>query len=157
MGRVPFLDTEFGAISESSVCADYIEAAYPQNPMLPSDAFGAAKVREIVSHMELDLELVARVLHIEALWGGKLSDNVKERQRTLLLKGIAAFAKLVTIKADGFIYGDRFTLADCAALVHLPLVGLTSKLIYGEDLLLANPATAAYKDYCKKFVEDNLY
>lgn len=148
MGKVPFLDTPEGAISESIACAEYIEQAYPAHPLLPKDAFAAGKVRELIVHMDLHLELVARVLHSEALWGGKVSDGVKERQRKLLDQGIASFAKIA--KFSPFVAGDTFTLADCAAAVHLPLVGMTTKIIYGEDLLAkATP----YKDYLKHLAE----
>jgi len=148
MGKVPFLDTPGGAISESIACAEYIEQAYPEHPLLPNDAFAAGKVRELIVHMDLHLELVARVLHLEALWGGKVSDGVKERQRKLLDQGIASFAKIA--KFSPYVAGDTFTLADCAAAVHLPLVGMTTKIIYGEDLLAkATP----YKDYLKHLAE----
>jgi glutathione S-transferase len=147
MGKVPYLLTPQGAVSESVACAEYIEAAHPQPALLPENAFMAAKVRELVQHIELDLELVARVLHPEALWGGKLSDGVKERQRGLLLKGAGALARLVDLNdlaTRPYLVGNAFSLADCAALVHLPLVGMTCKIIYGEDLL----ATALpYKAY----------
>lgn len=148
MGKVPFLDTPQGAISESMACAEYIEAAYPEHPLLPADAFAAGKVRELVVHMDLHLELVARVLHVEALWGGKVSDNVKERQRKLLEQGIASFSKIA--KFAPFVAGDTFTIADCSAAAHLPLVGLTTKIIYGEDLLAA---AVPYKDYIKRLNE----
>jgi len=148
MGKVPFLDTPEGAITESSVCADYIEAVYPQNPMLPKDAYAAAKVREFITHLELDLELVARVLHMEAFWGGKVSDAVKERQRKLLVKGITALAP--SMKFSPFVLGDTFTLADCAAYAHLGVIGQTCKIIYGEDLLAA---AVPYKDYLKRMTE----
>ena len=32
---------------------------------------------------------------------------------------------------------DSFTQADCAAFVSLPLVGLASRIVLGEDLLAA--------------------
>ena len=38
-----------------------------------------------------------------------------------------------------------FTLADCAAGVHLPLVSMATKAIYGEDMLAAYPV----RDYMK--------
>ena len=148
MGKVPFLDTPQGAISESIACAEYIEDAYPEHPLLPKDPFQAAKVRELIVHMDLHLELVARALHMEALWGGKVSDSVKERQKKLLDQGIASFTKLA--KFAPLVAGDTFTLADCAAAVHLPLVGMVCKIIYGEDFL----ATAVpYKDYIKSLNE----
>src|SRR4051812_26657792 len=66
LGKVPFLETEHGTLCESQVLMDYIEAAYPQKPLIPSDPFAAAKVRELITFMELHLELVARELYAEA-------------------------------------------------------------------------------------------
>ena len=143
MGKVPFLDTPHGCISESLVCAEYIEAVYPQFPLLPADPFAAAKVRELVVYLELHLELVARELYAEAFFGGKVSDETKARVRKLLARGAAGFAKLA--KFSPFVGGDSFTLADCAAVVHLPIVSGASKLIYGEDLLAGLPI----KDYLR--------
>lgn len=137
MGKVPFLDTPQGPISESSACAEYIEAVYPQNPLLPTDPYAAAKVREIILYSELHLELVARNLYPEAFFGGKVSDSLKERTRKLLERGVHGFAKLARFAP--FVAGPEFTLADCAAVAHLPLVSSASKIIYGEDLLAELP------------------
>ena len=147
MGKVPFLDTPQGPISESSACAEYIEQAYGQHPLLPGDPHSAAKVRELIIYMELHIELVARELYVEAFFGGKVSDEQKERVRKLLVKGAAALARLV--RFSPFIAGDQFTLADCAAIVHLPLAASASKIIYGEDLLAALPV----RDYIKAMGE----
>jgi glutathione S-transferase len=147
MGKVPFLDTSEGSISESMACAEYIETVYPQNNLLPSDPFRAAKVRELVIHCELHIELVARQLYPEAFFGGKVSEATKERVYTLLVKGISSFAKLTKFKP--FIAGPQFTLADCAAIVHLPLIASVGKLIYGEDLFAALPV----KDYLRAMAE----
>jgi glutathione S-transferase len=147
LGKVPFLDTRDGPISESMACAEYIEAAYPQSKLLPADPYAAAKVRELILFSELHLELVARQLYPEAFFGDKVSDGTKERAHQLLLKGIAGFAKLA--RFTPFIAGPQFTLADCAAVVHLPLVSGASKIIYGEDLLAALPV----KDYLRAMGE----
>ena len=143
MGKVPFLDTPVGPISESVACAEYIESAYAQNPLLPADPYAAAKVRELIIYMELHLELVARELYPQAFFGGQISDGTKERARKLLLRGVAGFATLV--KFSPFVAGPQFTLADCAAIVHLPIVSSASKIIYGEDLLASLPV----RDYIK--------
>jgi glutathione S-transferase len=37
------------------------------------------------------------------------------------------------------VAGAQFTMADCAALVHLPLISSTTKKIYGEDVLADLP------------------
>ena len=47
LAKVPFLRTEQGSLCESQVMVDYLEAAYPAHPLVPTDAFAAAKVREL--------------------------------------------------------------------------------------------------------------
>ena len=137
LGKVPFLQTEHGTLCESQVIMEYIESAYPEKPLLPADPFGAAKVRELVTFMELHLELVARELYAEAFFGGKVSDEVKARTKKLLSRNAKAFAKLA--KFSPYVAGAEFTMADCAGMVHLPLVSITSKRIYGEDVLADLP------------------
>ena len=137
LGKVPYLKTDAGALSESTVILEYIEDAYPAHPLMPADAFGKAKVREILRYLELHLELVARNLYGEAFFGGKVSDTAKEKTGEQLTKNVAAFAQLA--KFSPFIAGDTFTLADCAAAVHLPLVSSATKIIYGRDFLADLP------------------
>jgi len=47
-------------------------------------------------------------------------------------------------KFDPFIAGAEFSLADCAAAVHLPVVTLATKLTYGRDFLEELPTAKAY-------------
>ena len=147
LGKVPYLKTDAGALSESTVILEYLEDAYPQVPLMPKDAFEAAKVRELVRYMELHLELVARNLYPEAFFGGKVSDSAKEKIAPQLEKHVAAFNQLA--KYAPYIAGDQFTLADCAAAVHLPLVTSATKIIYGRDFLADTPA----REYLKKLGE----
>ncbi len=147
LGKVPFMETEHGRLCESQVLMDYIEHAYPEKPLLPADPFAAAKVRELIAYMELHLELVARELYAEAFFGGKVSDEVKTRTHKLLTRNAKAFAQLA--KFEPYIAGAEFTMADCAALVHLPLVSMASKRIYDEDVLAAYPV----REYAKMLGE----
>ena len=147
LGKVPYLMTEQGAISESTVLLEYIEDQFPAQPLMPTDAFQKAKVRELLRYIELHLELVARNLYPEAFFGGKVSDSAKEKTGQQLEKNVTAFAQLV--KFSPFIAGDQFTLADCAAVVHLPLVSSASKIIYGRDCLADLPVG----DYLKRLGE----
>ncbi|HEY0441904.1 MAG TPA: hypothetical protein VGD36_17700, partial [Xanthobacteraceae bacterium] len=43
--------------------------------------------------------------------------------------------------------GDTFTMADCSAFTSLPVVGMATKAVYGEDLLQA--AGVDHKAYTK--------
>lgn len=147
LGKVPYLKTDEGTLCESTVMLEYIEAMYPEQPLLPADPFAAAKVRELLRYLELHLELVARNLYPEAFFGGKISDAAKEKTGRQLEKNIAAFAKLA--KFSPFIAGDSFTLADVAAAVHLPLVSGATRIIYGRDYLADLPV----RDYLKRLGE----
>jgi len=40
--------------------------------------------------------------------------------------------------------GGELTLAECAAFVHLPLVSLTTKLAFGQDMLESMPQVKPY-------------
>ena len=147
LGKVPYLRTDQGTLCESSAISEYIEAAYPQVRLLPAEPFAAAKVRELVIYLELHLELVARNLYPEAFFGGKVSDGLKEKIAKQLTQNIAAFAKLARFDTP-FIAGEQFTLADCAAITHLPVLGSATKVIYGRDSL-AEQLPAA-RDYLKR-------
>lgn len=147
LGKVPYLLTPEGPISESTVILEYLEARHPQHPLLPADPWGAAKVRELLRHIELHLELVARNLYPQAFFGGQVSDGLKSKLRPLLDKHIAGFAQLA--RFSPYVAGEAFSLADCAAIAHLPLVASCSKIIYGEDLLAGLPV----KDYLKRMGE----
>ena len=148
MGKVPFLETPQGCLTESMVIAEYIEQAYPQHPLLPSDPMQAAKLRELIMYLELHIELVVRELYAQAFFGGQVSEGTKERVRRNLNKGLAAFAKLA--KFSPYVGGEHMSLADCAAAVHLPIAVNACKLVLGEDLLADLPVKA----YGQKMAEN---
>ncbi len=135
LGKVPFIRTGQGALCESQVILDYLESVYPQVPLLPDDAWGRAKVHELITFIELHLELVARELYKQAFFGGSVSEETQERVRKQLVKNIAGFKRLARFAP--YVAGERFTQADCAAWVSLPLVAMASKIVLGEDLLAA--------------------
>ena len=147
LGKVPYLLTPEGPLCESAVIADYIEAAYPTPALVPAQAFAAAKVRELITFMELHLELVARNLYPQAFFGGTVSEAAREKVGIQLEKNIAAFAKLASFAP--YVAGDSFSMADCAAIVHLPLVSSATKAIYGRDYLAELPV----RDYLARMAE----
>ncbi len=149
LGKIPFIRTEHGGLCESQAILDYLEAAYPEPPLLPADPWRRAKVRELTVFIDLHLELVARELYPKAFFGGSISDANAARVRKLLEKNLAGFKRLASFSP--YVAGDSFTQADCAAWVSLPLVSMATKLVYGEDLLVA--AGIDWKPYSKLIAE----
>ncbi len=143
LGKIPYFEIGDQVLVESQTLVEYLEDAYPQKPLLPADPLAAAKVRELTQFIELHLELVARELFPAAFFGGQVSDETKLRVQKTLKRNVAGFAKLA--KFAPYIAGEEFTLADCAALYHLPMVGSATKIIYGEDMLADLPV----RDYVK--------
>jgi glutathione S-transferase len=136
LGKIPFITTGQGALCESQPLLEWIEDSWPQPPLLPAEAFAAAKVRELTTFIDWHLEIVARQLYGPAFFGAApLSEANAAHIRKQLLAHIAAFKRLA--KFAPYVAGDSFTQADCSAFNHLPLVALATKLVFGEDLLAA--------------------
>jgi glutathione S-transferase len=146
LGKIPFLTTEQGTLCESQVILEYLEAVQPTPPLLPADPFAAAKVRELVTFLDWHLEMAARQLYPAAFFGAApLSESNAARIRREIEQKIAGFRKLA--KFAPYVAGDSFTMADCSAFANLPLVGMATKAVYGDDLLAS--AGVDYKPYVK--------
>jgi glutathione S-transferase len=146
LGKIPFLVTEQGPLCESQAILDYLEARWPKPALLPADPYAAAKVRELTTFVDWHLEIAARQLYGCAFFGAPpLSEGKREAIRKQLETQIAAFKRLA--KFSPYVAGDSFTQADCSAFSSLAIVGMATKAVYGEDLLLA--AGIDYKPYMK--------
>jgi glutathione S-transferase len=145
LGKVPYLRTEAGDLCESEVIVEYLAACHPDKPIFPADPFKAAKVRELVTFVDLHIELCARDLYKEAFFGGTVTDATKGRVEKRLTHAIGGFKRLA--KVAPYLAGDEFSVADIAAFVSLPLVGMATNTIYGRDFLL--DAGIDWKGYVK--------
>ncbi|MBA1363763.1 glutathione S-transferase [Burkholderia gladioli] len=144
-GKVPFLRTEHGALSESQAIVEYLAARYPEKGLFPADPFEAAKVREITVFVELYLEWVARSLYGQAFFGGTASEETQRRVEKRLVGALAAFRKMTRFAP--YVLGETYGMADVAVYIHLPIVGLATKAVYGRDLVVE--AGIDWKAYSK--------
>ena len=142
MGKVPYLEVDGTRLRESGVILEYLEDAYPQKPLLPRDPLQRARVRELVTFIELHNELVVRRLYGGLFFGGSFSEETKAAVETDIAKGVRALKAVATF--DPFIAGKDLTVADCAAFVHLPIVTLVTKLAFGRDFLEDIPQMKPY-------------
>jgi glutathione S-transferase len=133
MGKIPFIETEQGGLSESQAVLEYLEERYPDHPLYPRDLFQRAKCRELIQHLELNSEWVARRLYKESFFGGSVSEETKREAKERLAVGLNAVASLSSFSP--FILGSSFTAADCVAYVHFFMINQTTLKCYGKDML----------------------
>jgi glutathione S-transferase len=133
MGKVPCLETDEGFISETNVIFEYLEDLGQGAALLPASAYDKAKVRELVKEIELYIELPARTCFAEAFFGGTVSDEVKEKAKASLIKGVEALQR--NGKFSPYVAGDSFTYADIMFMYSVNLAGAASKRVLGMNLL----------------------
>lgn len=133
LGKIPFVMTGEGSLSETQPILEYLEDRYPDMPLYPAEPFARAKCRELMQHLELNSEWVARRLYKEAIFGGRVSDETKTEAHERLCAGLVAVARLSCFAP--FILGASLTAADCAAYMHFVMIRHVTLAIYHEDLL----------------------
>tara|TARA_R110002110_G_scaffold179478_1_gene384953 strand:+ start:1054 stop:1674 length:621 start_codon:yes stop_codon:yes gene_type:complete len=133
MGKVPYIETDQGFISETDVIFDYLEDLGQGPKLMPDGAFERAKVRELIKEIELYIELPARTCFAEAFFGGEVSDETKDKAKADLAKGIACLRR--NGQFSPYVAGDAFTYADIMLMYSLGLAGSCAKRVLGTDLL----------------------
>jgi glutathione S-transferase len=133
LGKIPFIETENGCLSESQAILEYLEDAYPEKPMYPVDVFSKARCRELIQHLELNIELHARRLYKEAFFGGLVSDDVKSEVSERLNIGLNGLGRLT--KFSPYIAGEQFSVVDCVAWLHFFMVSISTQKVLGEDMV----------------------
>ena len=123
LGKIPFVETEHGGLSESQVILEYLEERYPQKPMYPTEVFARAKCRELIQYLD-NLEWVARRLYKQSFFVGAVSEETKREANDRLAAGLEAVARLSLFSP--YILGTSFTAADCVAYVHFIMIEQTT-------------------------------
>jgi glutathione S-transferase len=140
MGKMPAIEVDGRFMSESLAIFHYLENLQPEPALLPSDPFEAGKVMELVCHLKLDIELVARRCLPELLFGKPVSDETKEQVRADLVKGMKAVGRLYV--CDPYAAGKEFSLADLYTQYTFGLAGMIGSKVVGLDVLSDYPQVA---------------
>lgn len=159
LGKIPFIHTPEGYLSESQAILEYLEDNFPENPLYPADPFDRAKCREFIQHLELNVELIARRLYMEAIFGATVSSETKEEVKKKVETGLKGLARLTVFSP--YALGADFTAADIVAWPHFQLISIATQKIYGKDLVAEHiPGVAHYmktvesRPYVQKVAED---
>jgi len=137
MGKMPSIGVDGRYLSESLAIAQYLEQIAPTPALLPSDALEAAKVMELVCHVKLDVELVARRCLPELLFNKPVSDETKTQVKADLDRGMQALERILV--ASPYATGDAVTLADFYIYYSFGLASGVAGKVLGMDLLGDHP------------------
>ena len=137
MGKMPSIGVDGQYLSESLAIAAYLDRAYPNSPLLPSDPFAAGKVVELVCHIKLDIELTARRCLPAAFFGATASEETKESTQADLVKGMKAVGRI--FKGTPYAAGDHLTLADFYAFYCFGLASGIAAKMFDMNLLDGYP------------------
>jgi glutathione S-transferase len=131
--KVPSLTTADGRhLSEASVLCEYLEDAYPERPLLPTDPWARNHVRQIMRMAELYLELPCRRLLPFGFANSAPPEALKAEVGSVVDRGVASMNALVSI--DPWLTGSELTMADVYVRYVLAVVGLGSRLL-GRDIV----------------------
>ena len=111
---VPVLELDDGTrLTQSLAIIDYLDALYPDPPMLPRDALERARVLSASYAIAMDIHPVNNLKIINYLKNsfGRSQDEVVEWMNHWMREGFAAYNQLIRRDAP-FSFGDRLTLAD---------------------------------------------
>lgn len=137
LGKVPCIETNDGFLAESSAIMEYLDEAYPHNPLLPEGAFARAKVRELNKVLELYIELPARRHLGSVFFGAPQSAAAVEEVRPQIEAGLSAIKKLATFKP--YFTGERFSFADSFGFYTFGLANMATTAVYQWDIVAEVP------------------
>ncbi|EGZ23897.1 hypothetical protein PHYSODRAFT_556537 [Phytophthora sojae] len=114
--RLPTLVVDGHALPQSTAILEFLEETHPEKPLLPSDPFARAQVRNLCGIIGCDIQPIQN-LAVQV----KATENVPEEQRPAKKqewgrfwteRGFEAFEKELAKTAGTYCFGDEVTLAD---------------------------------------------
>lgn len=141
MGKIPFVEINGHALSESTAILEWLEDAYPTATLLPPTPNGRAHAREMMLLIDLYLAPACTPIVRHRLFGLPLDDAGRQASRDAIVRSLAALARLA--QYGPWLAGEQFSFADVSAAAVLPVVKFVAREL-GEDLLASLPGADAY-------------
>lgn len=120
-GLVPALETDDGLVlTQSPAILEWLEEAFPEPPLLPSDAGGRVQVRAMAALIGCDIHPLnnMRVLKAVRTMGADQA-GVDAWAGQWIIDGFTALEALVARHGKGWCFGAAPTLADCYLIPQL--------------------------------------
>jgi maleylacetoacetate isomerase len=148
---VPTLEFDSGErLGQSMAIIEYLDETHPEPPLLPRDALGRARVRELAQMIACEIHPLNNLRVLKYLVRElKVEEEAKnDWYRHWVRNGLEAFERqLAQLPPSTFCYGDTPTLADCCLVpqifngrrVNTSFDGLT-RTMAAFDACMAHPA-----------------
>ncbi len=113
-GKVPFYVDRQVRLGQSTAILEYLEEAYPEVPLLPTDSGERAVVRNMVQLIACDIQPLNNVSVLSYLRaelnGGE--DDIQKWYSHWVQLGFSALEKLLEQWSDQYCFGNKPSLAD---------------------------------------------
>lgn len=132
-GKIPSLEDDDHCIAESTVICDYLEARFPEPPLIPAEPLAQAQTR-MIARMT-DLYVAPHNTPLSRMRKPEQRDQaIIDRQAQEFAKG---FAYIEHFMGPGpFAVGGSPTLGDCALA---PFVGMLKQTVFANFHEVADP------------------
>jgi maleylpyruvate isomerase len=124
-GLVPALETPDGPLTQSIAIMEYLEECYPNPPLLPQTPGERAIVRAMTALIACDVHPLGNLRVLERLREQFGADEAQVRAWIghWITAGLDALEPQVARHGQGYCFGDRPTMADCALIPQLYAAG----------------------------------
>jgi maleylacetoacetate isomerase len=120
---IPALVHDGHTITQSLAIVEYLDELVPEPPLMPKDAFGRARVREIALAVACDIHPVANLRvnqYIEREFGADAKAQIRWQRHWIRTGFDALETMLARAKETGrFCHGDAPTLADICLIPQM--------------------------------------
>jgi maleylpyruvate isomerase len=114
-GLVPALQIDSDVVIESPAILEWVEARFPDPPLLPSGAEERAVVRAMAALIACDIHPLNNLRVLTALREefGAPKEKIAAWAARWIVEGFAALESLIRAHGGRYAFGDAPTLADC--------------------------------------------
>jgi maleylacetoacetate isomerase len=145
-GLIPTLVDGPLVIGQSLAILEYLEERWPEPPLLPRDAAGRARVRQLALVIAADTHPLQNIGAVRVLADelGVAEEGQERFKRSVTQRGLAAFERLLAAGAGGpYCHGDAPSFADLCLVPQL-----YNARRFGLDVAAGFPRAAAIEARC---------
>jgi glutathione S-transferase len=151
-GLIPAIEDNGFRLADSSAIVAYLERKYPAPPLFPEndEDYGAVIALDAWAGSELFRNVVHPLFHNQIV-GPKIRNVPADKAAIDRANKAApqAFAYLESLDPNGFLIGDKLTIADIAVVSNLILVHYLGRRI--------EPRFPKLRAYCRRHLEEPVF